>query len=367
MNPILKAKVKLFANKPRRARKASVKQQRVVDAIRQKILSGAYPTGSQIPIQTELVKEFQLSSVTVQEAVHELKRQGFLTAKRRLGTFIAEIPPHLNNYALVFPHDPLRSEVWGNFYESLRLEGQRINEAGVKNVGFYFGIEEFDRSEDYVRLVGLVRNQQISGIIFASPPVHLEATPLLTDPDMPRVAIGDGIGKFNIPFVRPRTSIAKAARHLAARGAKMIAFFSTVTEQIDEWLRTQPDLAGLGIGTREQWCFAISAAKPRTARNCTRLLMDLPEADRPDGIIVMDDHFTEAVEQGVLSAGDGAARQCKIISICNFPDRFSHQLPISRFGCEAGDILQACIEVIDQQRAGRKVQRQTFVDSHIED
>jgi hypothetical protein len=34
--------------------------------------------------------------------------------------------------------------------------------------------------------------------------------------------------------------------------------------------------------------------------------MDLPPEDRPDGMIVMDDHLTEAVEQGLIDAGDDA-------------------------------------------------------------
>ena len=338
-----------------------------MDVIRQKILSGAYPLGTQIPIQTELVKEFKLSSVTVQRAVHELKRQGFLTAKRRLGTFIADPPPYLNNYALVFPNAPGRSQVWGNFYESLRQEGGKLKKAEGKNVTPFYAVEEFERSEDYVRLLKLVKNHQLAGIIFASPPQRLTGTPLVTDKRMPRVFIGALTYNFDFPCVSPSCSIDEVVWNLAARGATKIAFFSITNWQIDEWLRKQPDFARLGISTREQWCFAVSPDRPQTARNCTRLLMDFPEANRPDGIIVMDDHLTEAVEQGVLSAGDWAAEKCKIISICNFPDRFSHQLPISRFGCEARDILRACIKSIDDQQAGREVLSHTFVDSHIED
>ena len=352
----------------RKIKKTSKKQARVIEAIRKKILSGEYAPGTQIPIQTELVQKFKLSSVTVQRAVHELKRQGFLTAKRRLGTFIAEQPPHLKNYALVFPADPAKSVVWGNFWESLRLEAEKINKRGVKRIEFFFGAEEFEHSKDYLRLVELVRNHQLAGLIFAAPPHNLMDTPLMTVPDMPRVAIAS-LTKYKIPVVShaDQNGLFTAARRLSERGAKRVALFCTATTQVEEWLRRQSELADLGIRTREQWCFTIPATVPGTAKACTRLLMDLPAEDRPDGVIVMDDHLTEAVEQGLIDAGHDAATQVGVVALCNFPDRFAHRLPIQRLGCNAVDFLNLCIESIDAQRNGDKVQKQVFVKAYFEE
>ena len=93
--------------------------------------------------------------------------------------------------------------------------------------------------------------------------------------------------------------------------------------------------------------------------------MDFPESECPNGIIVMDDHLTEAVEQGVLSAGEDVASRVHIVASCNFPDRFAHQLPIKRLGCDTGDYLRICIEIIDAQRRGDKVRRQNFIEPHF--
>lgn len=354
---------------PLKKKKISKKQARVIEAIRKKILSGEYAPGTQIPIQTELVQKFKLSSVTVQRAVHELKRQGFLTAKRRLGTFIAEQPPHLKNYALVFPADPVRSVVWGNFWESLRLEAEKMNRRGVKRIEFFFGAEEFKHSRDYLRLVELVQNHQLAGLIFAAPPHNLMDTPLMTVPQMPRVAIAASSNNFTIPVVShaDQNGLFTAATRLSERGAKRIALFCTAPTQVEEWLRRQSELAGLSMRTRDQWCFTIPATVPATAKACTRLLMDLPADDRPDGMIVMDDHLTEAVEQGLIDAGHDAATQVGVVSLCNFPDRFAHRLPIDRLGCNALDFLNLCIESIDAQRQGDKVPKQVFVKAYFEE
>jgi len=354
---------------PLKKKKISKKQARVIEAIRKKILSGEYAPGTQIPIQTELVQKFKLSSVTVQRAVHELKRQGFLTAKRRLGTFIAEQPPHLKNYALVFPADPVRSVVWGNFWESLRLEAEKINKRGIKRIEFFFGAEEFEHSKDYLRLVELVRNHQLAGLIFTAPPHNLMDTPLMTVPDMPRVAIATSSNNFTIPVVShaDQNGLFTAATRLSERGGKRIALFCTAPAQVEEWLRRQSELADLGMRTREQWCFTIPATVPATAKACTRLLMDLPAEDRPDGMIVMDDHLTEAVEQGLIDAGNDVATQVGVVALCNFPDRFAHRLPIQRLGCNGVDFLNLCIESIDAQRNGDRVQKQVFVKAYFEE
>jgi len=365
----LKPIAKLSAGQSWRVRKESLKQRKVVDAIRQKILSGEYPAGSRIPIQAELVREFGMSSVTIQRAIHELKRQGFITARRRLGTFITEKPPHLHNYALVFPQDPLLSTVWSNFYEGLRRVGEKINRGDERLISFFYDMLESEQSDDYRRLVELVENHQLSGLIFASPPHRLLDTPLMTEPGIPRVAIAGDPSGLDIPTLSPGgvSLLELAARHLAGRNARRIALFCANGLYLDSWLRGQADFARMGLSTREQWCFMIPALASDTARACARLLMDLPRAERPDGIMVMDDHLTEAVEQGIMNATDPGARKTEIIAVCNFPDRFAHQLPISRVGNDAADILEAAIGIIDAQRAGKKVRRQTFIKAYIEE
>ena len=56
------------------------KYQLISDEIRSKILSNAYPKGSNIPSETQLQKEYDVSRHTVRQAVALLVNEGFLAA-----------------------------------------------------------------------------------------------------------------------------------------------------------------------------------------------------------------------------------------------------------------------------------------------
>ena len=290
-------------------------------------------------------------------------------AKRKLGTFVSQRSPHLFEYALVFPHDPNRSLVWSNFFESLRGYAGKLNLNSEKHINFFYGVDQANSSSDSQRLQQLVENHQLAGIIFATPPYELEGTKILNEPDIPRVYIGGFLDRLSIPSVGfgGESSALLGARYLVSQSRHRIAFFATDPDLVDSWLKLPYDAPDLQIMTRRHWSFALAPNLPDAATACVRLLMDLPEADRPNGIIVLDDHLTEAVERGLLSSSDPKAVETKVVASCNFPDRFVHQLPIKRLGYEAGDIIESALSVLAAVGRGEKVRRAVTVLPHFDD
>jgi GntR family transcriptional regulator len=67
----------------------------IYSIILEKIESGKWPAGTQIPPEDELCRIYDVSKVTVREAVQELVRQGYLTRQQGKGTFVAYSVPHL--------------------------------------------------------------------------------------------------------------------------------------------------------------------------------------------------------------------------------------------------------------------------------
>lgn len=59
-----------------------------------KIESGEWADGSQIPSEDELCRIYDVSKVTVREAIQELVREGYLRRQQGRGTFVTHTMPH---------------------------------------------------------------------------------------------------------------------------------------------------------------------------------------------------------------------------------------------------------------------------------
>lgn len=57
-----------------------------------RIRSGAWPTGTRVPSENQLVKELKISRLTINRGLRELMHEGFLTRVHGVGTFVKELP-----------------------------------------------------------------------------------------------------------------------------------------------------------------------------------------------------------------------------------------------------------------------------------
>ncbi|MEV4112426.1 GntR family transcriptional regulator [Nonomuraea sp. NPDC049695] len=71
---------------------APPKYAQIVTAIRQKIADGTYPPGSQLPSETELVREFRVSRPTVVRALQVLQLRGVIDREHGKGSFVRAAP-----------------------------------------------------------------------------------------------------------------------------------------------------------------------------------------------------------------------------------------------------------------------------------
>lgn len=64
----------------------------VADAMRERIVKGAWPLEAKIPTLPELAEEFGVASITVRQAVQLLKNEKLLAPKQGKGTFVCNKP-----------------------------------------------------------------------------------------------------------------------------------------------------------------------------------------------------------------------------------------------------------------------------------
>src|ERR1043166_6849986 len=94
------------SHKPRSALGAEIGYEGISGILRQEMLAGQWKANGRLPTRRELQMRFRTTSVTIQNALDVLSEQGFVRAAGRQGTFVAEHPPHLHHYALIFYSDP---------------------------------------------------------------------------------------------------------------------------------------------------------------------------------------------------------------------------------------------------------------------
>lgn len=68
----------------------------VLRALRDRIASGRYPVGTQLPTEADLCEEFAISRHTVREALRRLTEQGYVKRRQGSGTLVLSTDPAAN-------------------------------------------------------------------------------------------------------------------------------------------------------------------------------------------------------------------------------------------------------------------------------
>lgn len=335
--------------------RGSVSRHSIVDELRRRIVEEVYAPGAQLPIRTELEREFEASSVTVQRAMDHLRREGFIEVEGRQATRVAAHPPHVAHYAMVFGSSPANDfTAWSRFFQSLSNEATRLSKLGPIRIDLHYGVEDHADNQAHRQLVAAMRAHRYAGLIFAShPQAGLAQSPLVIEPGIPRVAI---MAKAleNIPAVTMEgaTFIRKALGALKERGRTRVAVLANFGQQpvIEDLVR---EMAGYGMTTRPYWLQRVHLMDPSCARECVHLLFHEGQTERPDALVVTDDNLWPHAQAGLVDASVRVTRDLDVVAHHNFPWPSTNVLPAIRLGYDSRRILQACVASIDAQRQGK--------------
>ena len=110
----------------------------VVRALKDEIVSGVYPVGSQLPTEEELCDRFSVSRYTVREALRRLREDSLVSSRQGAGTTV--VPPR--------PSDSFVHEVMS------------INDLVAFATGVRFAIDTIEMIEIDDKLVGADRDRE---------------------------------------------------------------------------------------------------------------------------------------------------------------------------------------------------------------
>lgn len=329
------------------------KGQTALQTLRQKVVQGEWAPGTKIPPRRDLLDALGVSHMTLHKAMEELARDGFIHANGRAGTFVRHHPPHRCRYALLVPFS--RGKMYSRLWEALGHQADHLNLADTHHsVTVYRNIGNQRRDQaEYDELVRDIETHRVAGLIFAAQPHGLQGTPLLDQPDMPRVTIASDAFRPGMPTVsfEQRAWARRACERLIESGRRRVAVFATNADHIERDLA--PVIEAHSLDMPPQWRLCHSPRSESGTRATAHLLMTLPPAERPDAILIADDHLVEPVTRGLTDARVQAPRDVQLIAHVNYPEYPTATQPVTWLGFDSAEVLRRCVEVIDRLREGR--------------
>ncbi len=340
-----------------------VKQQQIEQALRLRMIDGPLLPGAQLPRRDELQDEFKVSRDTIQRVFDHLSADGFIVANGRGGTFVVERPPHLHRFALVFNEPVTR---WSRFWHALHHEASALSQGGEREIVCFTALAPHAGNRAFEQLRHDVRALRLAGIILASPPHDLTGDPVLAEPRIPCVSIMMGPPLPGLPAIYPDhgSFIERSLNWLKARGRSRVAVLTTPSFP-NEYVRIA--MAKRGMSTDPRWFQGVSPDAAEWARNCVHLLMSGPAEQRPEALLITDDNLVEHAMSGVAAAELRVPQHLDVVGHCNFPWPTPSMIPIRRLGFNAREVLDGCLAIIADQRAGRQPRMETLVTARFED
>lgn len=335
-------------------RLAASRQSEIVRTVREWIVGGRYGPGRQLPPHTELARQFDAGTVTIQLALKRLAHEGFVEGRRPLGTFVVDEPSHLTRYGLVFcvdPQGPLARLEWSRYHQAVTQAAVGFERETGRRMLQFHGLGHHADGPDRRRLIEQVETQRLAGLIFANPPLFLEGSPILDAPGMPRVAIQIESSRPEVLTVRldTRAWFDRALDYLAGLGRRRVGVIAfAMWDPSEAALRER--LAARGMQMLPRWMQFASTQNPQGARHAAELLMN--DRERPDGLLIQDDNFVEQVQAGLAAAGVRVPEDVAVVGHANYPAPPARTLPIRLLGYDLGAALDACVSVIDACRRG---------------
>lgn len=339
------------------------KQNQLVQRLRAKMISGEWAAGAQLPIRTELEGEFDVSSTTLQRALDQLRDEGFVFARGSSGTFVSATPPHTHHYGLVFPKPrfPFTDQFWSSLEAAAAMMEEQRPE--LKIPVFTNGIASPEHPET-AELLQTVEEGRLAGLIFGSTyPAYAHHAALVQTP-LPKVSLCSG--KLAVPSVwfDYECWLARALEMLIAKGRRRIAVLAysaqaNAPEFLQYWLGLLKASRAIG---GEHWWVGLPMDQPVTTQCLIKLLMRGSASERPDGLIVLNGNFTETVIGTLMQLGISIPGEVELVAHCNFPSADLGAIPITRLGFSIPQLLHTCVDLLEQQVAGKAIEKRSLIE-----
>jgi hypothetical protein len=338
--------------------------------VRAGIAAGRYRPGDRLPTHADLLREFATTPVTVNRALGRLAAEGDVVARAKIGTYVAPHPPCLSTYGLIF--DTRRGTLhapWWSRYNSAIVRAAELEQASRSPIGFrvYEEVDGLTTRAAHRELIDDLRLRRLTGAMLFFHAWNLKPTPILSgDHGVPIVAASRGA---QVPVVELEMDsfVTRALDEIAASGRTRVGLLTVTTRQPDYLLQPNFGLLDRGLRTSIHWANAADPHQPQWMLHALRGFLDRPAADRPEALIVSDDHLIEPAAEALHSLGVRVPDDLLVIGHWNFPLVYDGPVPVRLIGYDARDLLRRLIDNIERMRRGEEAETFAQIEAITED
>lgn len=284
-----------------------------------------------LPTVRDLCREFQVSSATLDDALWNLEQQGVIRRRQGSGIFVSS-NVNRKTVALAFGKNTFESES-SPFCSILLRECEKRVQSHNENFSFFLDIPGLGTQQGGVPvhrdLADAIAAGRLQGIILAgrgSP----EQEEWMRKQGIPVVGLQSNNSEGETVTIDYSALIRMGVDALADQGCRRIALispFENLPEEVSSWNEDVPVFLDAvkkrGLPSRPEWIqkrgIHFPELKPgeEFARAAMEKLFALPEAERPDGIVIPDDMVTRGVLASAARLGLSLGRDVKIATHAN--------------------------------------------------
>lgn len=316
------------------------------------IAAGRMVPGQRIQARREMALRYDATIVTVQKALAELEAAGIVRSEGWQGTFVCDHPPCLRRFGLLLPDLPgSEGGYTSRFHGSLSIaaveHGRRDGCEWIVYDGLLAG------GKALKKLRADLAGHRLAGLVA---PFVRPLRPLIGDLlayRVPLVQIGGAVpdpGCHHLDFDRRHLN-ELAARRLLAAGSRqpMVAVLAnTASAHFSGLVQT---LERMGISLAPGAVMGFDAAYAGWIGQWMAGQLAQPRARRPDGLLIMDDNFIDAAQEGLSGLTIAAGRELPVVAYVNLPYQ---RMPegFLGIGCDSTVILEMAREELQGLRRG---------------
>lgn len=332
------------------------KQAFVLQQIRDQIVDGRYPPGSRLPLRTDMETIYGVSWFTLHRVFEQLTGEGFVHSRGRGGTYVCDHPPHLSFYAVVAPRSMPddRRQVLQEVIDKLQ-NGRKGKTARL------FLVDPSPDNDDHRELLTRLDNHTVAGLVLLDGTDKWLARDLASHPRVPRIT----------PSCKPDDELAvvvdrdwsafldRGCEALKLAGCTRVGLLLPV-DYLETSLESLPQSAARhSLTGRAEWVLVSPESYPDYAAKATSLLMSLPEASRPDGLMLGCAGLSDPV-YGLL-AERGLSERVHLVVQSDTTDGIEPRNGLTPICFDPYDLMYRCFDAIDRLRAGQDVPKYVTV------